>query len=90
MGPEAAGVMSSAIQAKLDALNERAAQRSMCVRRADQPPYGWQLANPFRVVCHGSLENIDAWLNPDQRNLAAQYSILDDRERPYYEHRMAA
>ena len=35
-------------------------------------------------------ENIDAWLSPDPGNLAAQYAILDDRERPYYEHRMAA
>jgi putative SOS response-associated peptidase YedK len=33
---------------------------------------------------------LDAWLNPDPKNLAVLYSILDDRERPYYEHRMAA
>ena len=32
----------------------------------------------------------DAWLNPDPADLAAQYAILDDRERPYYEHRMVA
>jgi hypothetical protein len=35
-------------------------------------------------------EHIDAWLNPDRMDLAAQAVILDDRERPYYEHRMAA
>ncbi len=35
-------------------------------------------------------EHIDAWLNPDPANLAAQYAILADRERPYYEHRLAA
>jgi hypothetical protein len=35
-------------------------------------------------------ENIDAWLRPDSNNLAAQYAILDDRQRPYYEHRLAA
>ena len=35
-------------------------------------------------------ENVDAWLNPDPSNLAAQYAILDDRDRPYYEHRLAA
>ncbi len=29
-------------------------------------------------------------LNPDPANLRAPYAILDDRERPYYEHRMAA
>lgn len=35
-------------------------------------------------------ENVDAWLNPDPSNPAAQYAILDDRDRPYYEHRLAA
>ena len=35
-------------------------------------------------------EHIDAWLNPDRKNLAAQYAILDDRERPCCEHRLAA
>jgi putative SOS response-associated peptidase YedK len=35
-------------------------------------------------------ENVDAWLNPDPANLAALHAILDDRERPYYEHRLAA
>jgi hypothetical protein len=33
---------------------------------------------------------VDAWLNPDPKDLAAQYAILDDRERPYYENRLAA
>ena len=35
-------------------------------------------------------EHIDAWLNPDRRDLAAQYAMLDDRERPFYEHQLAA
>jgi putative SOS response-associated peptidase YedK len=35
-------------------------------------------------------ENTDAWLNPDAADLAAQYAILDDRNRPYYAHRLAA
>jgi hypothetical protein len=35
-------------------------------------------------------ENIDAWLNPDPKDLAAQMAILDDRPVPYYEHRLAA
>ncbi|TCF97591.1 hypothetical protein BZM26_30355 [Paraburkholderia strydomiana] len=35
-------------------------------------------------------ENIDAWLNPDPKNLEAMYAILDDRDRPCYEHRLAA
>jgi hypothetical protein len=28
-------------------------------------------------------EHIDAWLNPDPANLAAQDAILDDRNGPY-------
>ena len=35
-------------------------------------------------------EHVDAWLNPDPAALAAQYAVLDDRARPFYEHRMAA
>ena len=35
-------------------------------------------------------EHVDAWLRPDRKDLAAQYAILDDRERPFYEHRLAA
>jgi hypothetical protein len=33
---------------------------------------------------------MDAWLNPIPAKLADLYAILDDRERPYYEHRMAS
>ncbi|MFD4443880.1 hypothetical protein ACFWPK_29320 [Nocardia sp. NPDC058519] len=54
--------MSKAVRKQLEALNERAAKRSMGIRRSDEPPYGWQLANPFRVVCIGSLDNIADWL----------------------------
>jgi plasmid stabilization system protein ParE len=35
-------------------------------------------------------EHVDAWLNPDPANLAALHVILNDRERPYYEHRLVA
>jgi putative SOS response-associated peptidase YedK len=31
-------------------------------------------------------QDIDSWLAPNPENLAAQLAILDDRERPYYEH----
>jgi hypothetical protein len=34
-------------------------------------------------------ENIDAWLSPDPAHLAAQYAILDDRNRPDVAHRLA-
>ncbi|MEV6656431.1 hypothetical protein [Nocardia fluminea] len=51
--------MSRTIQPQLDELRERAARRSMAITSA---PEGWQLASPFRVVCHGSLVNVADWL----------------------------
>ena len=56
----------------------------------DEPPPEVSAAEHDRCVIPIKPENIDAWLNPDRKNLAAQYAILDDRERPYYEHRLAA
>jgi putative SOS response-associated peptidase YedK len=56
----------------------------------DEPPAEVAAAGHDRCIIPIKPENIDAWLNPDPKNLAAQYAILDDRERPYYEHRMAA
>lgn len=43
-----------------------------------------------RCVVPIKPENVDAWLNPAGKDLAALYAILDDRARPYYEHRLAA
>ncbi|MEP6633580.1 MAG: SOS response-associated peptidase family protein [Luteimonas sp.] len=56
----------------------------------DDPPEEVLAAGHDRCIIPIKDENIDAWLNPDPSNLSAQYAILDDRERPYYEHRMAA
>ena len=50
------------------------------------------LQKPFdKDTCIGPIkpENIDAWLDPDSKNLAALHVILDDRDRSYYEHRLA-
>ncbi|MFC6013378.1 hypothetical protein [Nocardia lasii] len=54
--------MSDETIRRLDELTERAARRSMAIRGASEPPYGWELYSPFRVVCHGSLDNVEAWL----------------------------
>jgi hypothetical protein len=35
-------------------------------------------------------EAVDRWLTPQGRSLDELQSILDDRQRPYYEHRVAA
>jgi putative SOS response-associated peptidase YedK len=56
----------------------------------DDPPDEVAAAGHDRCIIPLRRANVDAWLHPDRTNLAAQYSILDDRERPYYEHRIAA
>ncbi|KGM55995.1 hypothetical protein N800_10235 [Lysobacter daejeonensis GH1-9] len=56
----------------------------------DEPPPEVAAAGHDRCIIPIKPENVDAWLNPDPNNLAALYAILDDRDRPYYEHRMAA
>jgi putative SOS response-associated peptidase YedK len=56
----------------------------------DEPPAEIAAAGHDRCIIPIKPEHVDAWLNPDPGNLRAMYEILDDRERPYYEHRMAA
>ncbi|MBM3343815.1 MAG: SOS response-associated peptidase [Betaproteobacteria bacterium] len=56
----------------------------------DEPPPEVAAAGHDRCIIPIKRENVAAWLNPDPKNLAALYAILDDRERPYYEHRLAA
>ena len=56
----------------------------------DEPPAEIAAAGHDRCIIPIKPEHIDAWLNPDPDNLKALYAILDDRERPYYEHRLAA
>lgn len=56
----------------------------------DEPPPEVAAAGHDRCIIPIKEEHIDAWLNPDPADLAKQYAILDDRDRPYYEHRLAA
>jgi putative SOS response-associated peptidase YedK len=56
----------------------------------DAPPPEVAAAGHDRCVIPIKPEHLDAWLDPDRANLAAQQAILDDRARPYYEHRLAA
>lgn len=56
----------------------------------DEPPPEVAAAGHDRCIVPIKPEHIDAWLEPDASALPAQYAILDDRERPYYEHRLAA
>lgn len=55
----------------------------------DEPPPEVAAAGHDRCIIPIKPEHLDAWLDP-KRDVAAAYRILDDRWRPYYEHRLAA
>src|SRR5258706_4558122 len=56
----------------------------------DKPPPEVAAAGHDRCIVPIKPENIDSWLNPDPSRLAAMHAILDDRDRPFYEHQLAA
>ncbi len=56
----------------------------------DNPPPEVAAAGHDRCIIPIKPEHVDAWLNPDPGNLKALYAILDERQKPYYEHRLAA
>ena len=55
----------------------------------DDPPPEVAAAGHDRCIVPIKAEHVDAWLNPDPADLDAQFAILTDRERPYYEHEIA-
>lgn len=56
----------------------------------DEPPPEVAAAGHDRCVVPIKPENLDAWLDPSCSSVQSLYAILEDRQRPYYEHRMAA
>lgn len=52
----------------------------------DEPPPEVAAAGHDRCIIPIKREHLDAWLDPDPANLVALQAILDDRDRPYYEH----
>lgn len=56
----------------------------------DTPPAEVAATGQDRCPIPIKPEHMDAWLTPDPHNLAKFHAILDDRDRPYYEHRLAA
>lgn len=56
----------------------------------DEPEPEVAEAGHDRTVINIKPEHVDAWLNPDPKNLDVMQAILDDKQHPYYEHRLAA
>lgn len=56
----------------------------------DEPEPEVAAAGHDRTIINIRPENVDAWLNPDPMDLNASYAIFDDKQHPYYEHRLAA
>jgi putative SOS response-associated peptidase YedK len=56
----------------------------------DAPPPEVADAGHDRCIIQLRHENVEAWLTPQGRSLDQLDEILEDKERPYYEHRMAA
>ncbi|MBU9444528.1 SOS response-associated peptidase family protein [Burkholderia multivorans] len=56
----------------------------------DDPPPEVAAAGHDRCIVPIKSSNVDAWLAPDPSRRARLREILADRERPYYEHQLAA
>jgi putative SOS response-associated peptidase YedK len=56
----------------------------------DDPPAEVIAAGHDRCIIPIKRVHLDAWLNPDPSRLDELDAILEDRERPHYEHREAA
>ena len=54
----------------------------------DDPPPEVAAAGNDRCPVPIKTENVDAWLNPDASNVTRMQDILEDRERPCYDHRV--
>ncbi|MES2858222.1 MAG: SOS response-associated peptidase family protein [Pseudomonadota bacterium] len=56
----------------------------------DDPEPEVAAAGHDRTIINLKPEHLDAWLNPDARDLTALYALFDDKQHPFYEHREAA
>jgi putative SOS response-associated peptidase YedK len=56
----------------------------------DEPEPEVAAAGHDRTIINLKRENVGAWLSPDPGNLDALYALFDDKQHPYYEHRLAA
>lgn len=56
----------------------------------DEPPDEVAATGHDRCIVPLKPENVRQWLEPEKSSLEQLQSLLDDRQRPYYEHRLAA
>lgn len=56
----------------------------------DEPMPEVAAAGHDRTIINIKPDHVDACLDPKQGSLKALYAIFDDKQVPYYEHRMAA
>lgn len=54
----------------------------------DEPEPEVAAAGHDRTIINIKPEHLDDWLNPDPNNLGALYAIFDDKQHPYYEHKL--
>lgn len=56
----------------------------------DEPLPEVAAAGHDRTIVALQEQNVEAWLTPEGRSLDALDALLEEKERPYYEHRQAA
>ena len=56
----------------------------------DNPEPEVAAAGHDRTIINIKPEHVDAWLQPNAKDLKALYAIFDDKRHPFYEHQMAA
>lgn len=54
----------------------------------DEPEPEVAAAGHDRTIINIKPEHVETWLNPDPGNLSELYAIFDDKQHPYYEHRL--
>jgi len=61
-----------------------------CAAITDTPEPEVAMTGHDRTIINIKPQYVDAWLSPDPKNLAAMDEILEDKQHPFYEHRVAA
>lgn len=72
----------------VDSEGDEPSYYSVAIVTRDPPPEV-EAAGHNRCVIPLRPENVDAWLEPDPKNLSAMYAILDDPIDAYYQHELS-